>query len=135
MPSFHKRRRWGDEIPTASMSDIAFLLLIFFIVTTIFSVEQGIPLQLPGLVSDQKKINRKNLLRIVTGADSRVYVDDQPVEVAALEGLVKRRIQANDKTIVLIETHPDAPYGTLVDVLDEVKQAKARRISIKTLGM
>ena len=134
MPSFHKRRDPGDEIPAASMSDIAFLLLIFFLVTTIFNVEQGIPLQLPGRQAESKRINRKNLMRIVTTADGRVFVDDAPVQVSAIEQLVRRRIQSNDKTIVLIETHPQARYGVMVDVLDEVKQARATRISLKTLG-
>jgi biopolymer transport protein ExbD len=134
MPSFHKRRDPGGEISSASMSDIAFLLLIFFLVSTIFNVEQGIPLQLPGLQSESKKINRKNMMRIVSTADGRVFVDDQPVQISAIEQMVRRRIMNNDKTIVLVETHPDTRYGVMIDVLDEVKKAKARRISLKTLG-
>ena len=51
MKKIKTRSRPSDDIPAASMSDIAFLLLIFFLVTTIFAVEQGIPLILPGFPS------------------------------------------------------------------------------------
>ena len=57
-----KKKRDTGEINAGAMSDIAFLLLIFFIVTTIFALEQGIPLVLPGEKSKSVKMKRKNLL-------------------------------------------------------------------------
>ena len=126
-----KRQRVQEEIPQASMSDIAFLLLIFFISTTIFSVEQGIPVILPGRASTVKKVSRKNVLVINTDSRGVVYLDGNPVRVRDIRDIVKRRIEANDKLIVSIESHPDASYQSMVDILDEVKLAKATRFALK----
>jgi len=126
-----RRQRVQEEIPQASMSDIAFLLLIFFISTTIFSVEQGIPVVLPGRASSVKKVSRKNVLVINTDARGTVYVDGNPVRVRDIRDIVKRRLQANDKLIVSIESDPDASYQSMIDILDEVKLAKATRFALK----
>ena len=121
-------RRELEDIPQSSLADVAFLLLIFFIATTIFPTEKGIPLVLPGSTSVKKPIPRKNVLQITTG---RIYLDGVPSEIRGLRDEVKRRIEENPNLVVSIETDPDAPYGIMVDVLDEVKLANAERISIK----
>lgn len=130
-----KFRRPGvtTQIPSASMADIAFLLLIFFISTTVFSLEEGLTLILPPHGGPKKQVNRKDVLVLSTDAESRVYADDTPVaEIGALSDIVRGRLRDNDKLIVSIETHPDARYQTMIRVLDEVKEAEAPRISIKT---
>jgi biopolymer transport protein ExbD len=126
-----RKKSMGDEISTASMSDIAFLLLIFFLVTTIFNQEQGLPMQLPGQASETAKINRKNILDIDVGANNLVTLGGIPFQVPSIESEVRRRILANPKLIVQLKMHPSAFYGTMVDVLDELQLAKAKKISIK----
>ena len=130
-----KFRRPGvtTEIPSASMADIAFLLLIFFISTTVFSLEQGLTLILPPRGGPKKQVNRKDVLVLSTNAESRVFADDTPVaDLTTLSDIVQERLRTNDRLIVSIETHPDARYQTMIRVLDEVKEAEAPRISIKT---
>jgi len=123
-----------QDINAASMSDIAFLLLIFFLVTTIFALEQGIPLILPGQKSTNVKVKRKNILIIQAHANGTIVVDKQGVPMTRLKGLVERRLAENDKLVVVIETHPDSEYGLMIDILDELRLADARRISLKTMG-
>ena len=82
---FRRKGGMGDDISTASMSDIAFLLLIFFLVSTIFADEQGLPMQLPGQSSDQVNINRKNLLVIEVEANNAVLLAGAPITVSAIE--------------------------------------------------
>ena len=130
-----KFRRPGvtTEIPSASMADIAFLLLIFFISTTVFSAEQGLTLILPPRGGPKKQVNRKDVLVLNTDARSQVFADDTPVaDLTTLSDIVRERLRTNDKLIVSIETHPDARYQTMIRILDEVKEAEAPRISIKT---
>ena len=115
------------------MSDIAFLLLIFFLVTTIFALEMGIPLILPGKTSDSVKMKRDNILVVKAHANGAVSVDDDRVTLANLRTLIERRLAQNEKLVIVIETHPDAEYGLMIDILDELKMAKARRISLKTM--
>lgn len=126
-----RKTRVSDEIPAASMSDIAFLLLIFFIATTIFDVEQGIPLLLPGVGGKTTKVNPKNVMRITTDAAGGIYIDGSPVSAEDVEGMTRQRLAENPKTIVSIESDPDSRYETMILVLDEVKRAEAPVISLR----
>lgn len=133
MKKMQAKSRPTTEISAASMSDIAFLLLIFFLVTTIFALEQGIPLILPGNQSSNVKVKRKNILVVEAHANGAVVVDKNTVPITNLRSLIEDRLGQNDKLIVVIETHPDAEYGLMIDILDELKLAQARRISLKTM--
>ncbi|MDH4035986.1 MAG: biopolymer transporter ExbD [Candidatus Krumholzibacteria bacterium] len=124
----------AGEFQAASMSDIAFLLLVFFIVTTIFALEEGIPLILPARSSEVAKVKQKNIMEIRAYPDGSVVTDGENVGVAGIRSLVERRLSENDKLVVVIATHPDAEYGLMVDLLDEIKLANCRKISLKTLG-
>ena len=115
------------------MSDIAFLLLIFFLVTTIFAVEEGIPLVLPGKTSTTTKVKRDNILVVQAHANGAIVVDKEQVPIRELRPLIERRLDENAKLIVVVETHPDSEYGLMVDILDELRLANARRISLKTM--
>jgi biopolymer transport protein ExbD len=127
------RNRPTQEISAASMSDIAFLLLIFFLVTTIFALEEGIPLVLPGKQSTNVKVKRENILVIEAHANGAIVVDKNVVPLQNLRSLIERRLAENDKLIVVVESHPDSEYGLMVDILDELRLANARRISLKTM--
>lgn len=129
-----RRSRVSTEIPSASMSDIAFLLLVFFLSTTTFSLEQGLVLQLPGQQSEVKRIARKNILVIKSQPDGTVTMGQEFVTVQEIRGRIEQKLIDNPKIVIVIETHPDTRYETYVDILDELKMAKAPRISLKTMG-
>ena len=71
----------AGEFQAASMSDIAFLLLVFFIVTTIFALEEGIPLILPARQSQVAKVKQKNIMEIKAYPDGSVVVEGENVGV------------------------------------------------------
>ena len=119
------------EISQASTADIAFLLLIFFISTTVFETEFGIPLLLPGLGGQSVKVKRKNVLTLRAAADGSVYVDDAPVGLRTIKGMLETELESNENLIISIETDSEAAYERMIDILDAVKAAKAKRISIK----
>ena len=122
------------EIPSVSMADIAFLLLIFFISTTVLGVEEGLTLFLPPKGTAARQISRSNVLILRTDAEGHVYADDAPVPaVDRLGDLVRTRLLANPELVVAIESDPESKYKTMVQVLDEVKEARATKISIRTL--
>ena len=128
---FNRRKQAVGDITTASMSDIAFLLLIFFIVTTVFLDEQGLPMQLPGASSEQAKINPKNILNIEIAANNQITLDGAVFAVTAIESEVRRRVAANEKLVIQLKVDEDAFYGTMVDVLDELHLADAKKISLR----
>ena len=108
MKKIQAKSRPSTEFSAASMSDIAFLLLIFFLVTTIFALEMGIPLVLPGKESSDVKVNRKNILEVKAYPNGAVVIEDNQIPLNQVRAVVERKLAANEKLIVVIQTHPDA---------------------------
>jgi len=133
MKKLGAKSRPSTEFSASAMSDIAFLLLIFFLVTTIFALEQGIPMMLPGQKSDNVKVKRKNIMTVKAFANGSITIDEDAVQLSGIRSIIERRLAQNEKTIVVVETHPDAEYGLMVDILDELRLAQARTISLKTM--
>jgi len=118
----------------ASMSDINFLLLIFFLVSTMFAVEKGLPMALPGKGSKTVKLKRENVLNIQAFANGSIVIRGTgPVTVKEIKPVIEQKLVANPKLVIVIETEADADYGVMVDILDELRLAKATRISLRTL--
>ena len=130
---FKKRSKVSSEIPNASLSDIAFLLLIFFMVSTVFAIEEGLILDLPSKEAVAKKISRKNIMRVTGFADGHIEVDDEPVRLETIRSRVEQALIDNPKLVIVVETDPQARYGLMIDMLDELKLAQAQRVSLKTL--
>ena len=127
-----KKKKGPPEINTASTADISFLLLIFFIVSTVFNVEQGLPLILPsGQAESAAQVSRKNILEIRAHADNSISVEGSMVKIADIRRMVSEAQDANPKLIVVIQTSPQAQYGAMIDILDELKMAHIKKISIK----
>ena len=138
MPSILKRKsRVSDEIPTASMADIAFLLLIFFLVTTVFSEDRGLSLVLPERQTEVVEVNPKNIITYYVVGDGVVELrrgdspDKQTIGFEQIEAVTRQELAANPRLIISVKTAPDAHYEDMVNTLDEVKLAGASRISLQ----
>ena len=132
-----KKKKKGalGEITMASTSDVAFLLLIFFIVTTIFAAEQGLTLVLPGKQKTQEdtvRVAEKNIATIYVHEDNSITLDNAPIVVNHIKRAIEDRLLANPKLVVLLKVHPDADYGRMVACLDELRLANANKVSLKT---
>jgi biopolymer transport protein ExbD len=138
MAIMKRKQKVSDEIPTASMADIAFLLLVFFLTTTVFNEERGLPIVLPEQ-SEEQDVSAKNLIFFIVQPDGRVVVrrgeseQEQTIASSEVEGILRQELLANPNLIAAIQTHPEAAYRYMVDVLDEVKLAGAERISLQEL--
>jgi biopolymer transport protein ExbD len=145
MAKFSRRSRiTADMVGESSMSDVAFLLLIFFIVSTTFP-EIGLTLILPSKSGEVKEVARTNVMQIVTARTGAYFIgtEEVPTPLVQIKPRVKQNLVDNEKLILSIETHPDAPYGRMIDVLDEVVLAyneldaagtdRTRRISLKMI--
>ena len=128
-----RERRVLPEIPTASMADIAFLLIIFFLVSTTMNQDKGLSLHLPP-VAETKEVPKKNICNIWINVRDEIAIFENeqlmPLAFADLRAEIEGRLAANDKLIVSLKSERDATYQTFVDVLDELKLAGATRISI-----
>jgi len=123
------------EITMASTSDVAFLLLIFFIVTTIFAAEQGLTLVLPGKQKDQTdsvKVKESNIATIYVDENDFITLNRKPIEINHIKKAIEDRIMSNPKLVVVLKVHPEADYGMMVACLDELRLANANKVSLKT---
>ena len=124
-----KKRVRAGEIPTASMADIAFLLLIFFLVTTTIDMDKGLGLVLHPK-GEEKEIPKRNISNILINARGDILLDKEPIQMRDIRQVVLEKMAVNDKLIFSVKTHPKARYQAYVNVLDQLKMANATRISI-----
>ena len=89
----------GPEIPMCSMADIAFLLIIFFMVTTVFMVERGIQVTLPRAVST-KKLPKKNITHIWVSSEGAISIDDNIVKSDYVSPIMAIRATTNESFVL-----------------------------------
>jgi len=133
MALFRKPVKNNAEIPTASMSDIAFLLLIFFMVSTVFSNEVGLQIVLPGK-GETVKVKSSNIAKIYVKADGTVNLNGNPIKVKEIALTAKKMLVENDSLIFSIKTQRAAKYQMLISVFDQLRMANAERISFAPSG-
>ena len=135
-----KKSRVESEIPSASMADIAFLLLVFFLTTTVFNEEKGLELLLPEAKAEEVQISQKNMLHIIVQDNGMVVLrkgknpEEAPISVDGLAERMRQEISMNPKIIAAVKTVPNAKYYHMIAVLDELRDADAGRISLQMYG-
>ena len=125
-----KRRFKAEGIPTSSMADIAFLLLVFFLVTTTIDTDKGLGIVLPPPGDMEIEIRKENILNCLINSQGKVLLDEEPTNIDQIHRLVSQKLRANDKLIVSVKAHPKTAYNDYVKVIDQLKRADAKRISI-----
>lgn len=137
MALLNRKSKVSDEIPTASMADVAFLLLIFFLTVTVFEEEKGLPIVLPEAAAEQIEVSQKNIIHFLVNEDGSVTIRrgesqaEQVVGYNQIEGIMRQEISGNPEIIAAVKTAPDAPYRHMINVLDELQSARAERISLQ----
>jgi biopolymer transport protein ExbD len=133
-----KRREDREEaaIPTAGMADIAFLLLIFFLVTTTINVDTGIGMTLPPKLKPEQNpppVKERNLMNVLVNSQGDVLVEEEQATVAQIRDRVKKHVLnygsdpdlavSPSDAVISIKTDAQTPYSTYIEVLDEVWMA------------
>lgn len=131
------KEKISTEINSAPMADIAFLLLIFFLVVTTIDIDTGIGLILPPIPDDIEPppVRERNLMNILVNSQGMVLINEQPAAVSSVRERVREFIDNNgvdpdlsetpDDAIVSIKTDRQTPYNIYIDMLDEVMGAYA----------
>ncbi len=117
------RKEEEPEIPTASMADIAFLLIIFFMVTAVFSATKGLELKLPSDEDESKKTEREEAVFIHVYAD-HLLVDCKPMEVSDILPYLEPKLTRDAQKHVILYTDSEAPYSRMIEVYDELAKTK-----------
>jgi biopolymer transport protein ExbD len=117
----------GPFIPTSSMGDIAFLLLIFFMVTTIFRQESGLPVELPRAEAGEE-VNRELVSNVYINRLGQISIDDRLVQVKHIPDIMGKKISDNPQLIVAFKTDNYTDYGVVSDVMEALKEVNAVRV-------
>ncbi len=127
-----------SEIPTSSMADIAFLLIIFFMVTAVFSSTKGLDFKLPK-DDDKSPPEKEEAVFIKVNADSSILVDCRPMQPEEILPYLEPKLMRNPEKPVILYTDPMAPYQAMItayDVLGSVTVEKdgwkVKNISVPT---
>jgi biopolymer transport protein ExbD len=117
------------EINLSPMIDCIFILLIFFIVTTVFVEEPGVDIFKPDATTDVDL--EKNSIIIAVTADNKVVYGGKELGVAGVGARVKALLNKDDLPVI-IQGDARADHGVFSDVWSEVKNAGAKKISVST---
>jgi biopolymer transport protein ExbD len=138
MSLMRKKSRASGEIPTSSMADIAFLLLVFFLVTTVFDEEKGLSVVLPE-PAEEVEVSQRNIMHFWIQENGAVQIkrgESEAIQVVTPRevGVNWRQAYAqNENLIAAVKTAPNAPYRHMIAVLDQLQTAGAQRISLQLL--
>jgi len=106
------------EIPTSSMADIAFLLIIFFMVTAVFSATKGLDFKLPSNEEDNSPADTEEAVFIKVAADGSISVDCKPMGVGDILEYLQPKLTRDAQKAVILYTDPFAPYQAMINVYD-----------------
>ncbi len=123
-----RKNRAASKVPASSMADIAFLLLVFFMVTTVLKLEEGLPISIPKAEAAQD-IPRDKVMHIWISAAGEIMMNDMLIGMNDVEPMVVKRLIENPALIVAFNSDGACPYGVLSDVMDQLKRANAVRVS------
>jgi len=130
MAKTSSRERMSNEINAGSMADIAFLLLIFFLVTTTIAEDKGVLVKLPPWSNEPPPVlemNTKNVYSVLVNADNQLLVKGEPMKVDNLKDATKdfimNKADSPKKAIVSLKNDRGTKYKTYLTVYNELKAA------------
>ena len=119
-------------IDMTPMLDIVFIMLIFFIVTTVFVKEAGIEVNKPE--ASQAFLHKNANIFIAVTEDGTVWLDKREVAVDTVRANIERLLTEQPTDYVFIQADVKAKHGIVVKVMDQVKAAGIDRISVAARG-
>ena len=128
---FRVKRYIKPVINVASLVDVLFLLLIFFMVTSAFVEQPNIKLELPATRhSEVSKIDRTVL---TISRDGQLFLQDRPVDKINLEKELRRIVLDTGDEVLVLKADKMVPYGDVVDIMDDAKGAGFRKVVAPTI--
>jgi len=132
MKKLSLRRASAADIPTASTADIAFLLIIFFMLTTVFRTEIGLKLLLPEAESTERILKRRNVAHVWLDRSNRISINDDLLDIRGVSSVMAGKLSDNPDLIAIIRADQDSEYGKVNDILEALKDVGALKITFAT---
>jgi biopolymer transport protein ExbD len=124
----------GSEaaIDISPLIDCVFILLIFFIVTTSFVEEKGIEAEKAQSSASSSDLSSTAPLLFLVRSDRKVMLDGREISLGAIQPEVRRSVQRDPKTPVIVQVAQQADSGLMIRVVDEAKLAGAGKVNVTT---
>ena len=126
---FFNEENKSSEINISPLIDIVFILLIFFIVTTVFFEETGVEVKKPQAITQQDLENKSILIAITS--DGQIYYGGRNIGIAGVRNLV-RRMSSREAQPVILQADEMVSAKLLIKVLDEAKLGGASSVNVST---
>ena len=129
-----RKSKAASEIPSSSLADIAFLLLIFFMVSTVFRTDRDRPIQWAEAAATEKIDEKvKNILNIWVERDGSIWINDQPVPMEEVSDVVAPLYAQSDRHLVIsIRGDRETPYSFMDAIQKELVSAGVVRVVFAT---
>ena len=131
MAVIKNKKKSTPSIPTSAMADIAFLLLVFFMTTTIFKHEEGLEINLPRAEA-AKKQKSEQLANIWVDRQGRISINDKMIFLQDIQPIMAKRLEENPQLIVSFKADNRVRYEVINSVQEELKAINAVRVSFSS---
>jgi biopolymer transport protein ExbD len=133
--TFEKKRATAKPtIPTASMSDIVFILLLFFMVTTTLrEVEVLVSFRLPEAKAIEKIENKRLVSYVYVGRDNKIQVNDAITKLEDIQKIMYAKRVQIPQVIVSLRVDRGSEMGIVTDIQQELRKASCLRINYSTM--
>ena len=130
----NRKTRTSNEISTSSMPDIIFMLLIFFMVTTVMREYEGLDVIMPRAKMIEKLESKRHTSYIWATKDGLVSVDDRIIQMKNLSGIMYNKIAKDPKITVSLKSDEKATMKLITDIHTELRKANALKLSYSALS-
>ena len=131
--NIERKTKTGSEISTSSMPDIIFMLLIFFMVTTVMREFDGLKVLMPKAKMIEKLESKRHTSYIWATKDGLVSVDDRIININNLSGLMYNKIAKDPRITVSLKSDEKTTMRLITDIHTQLRKANALKISYSAL--
>ena len=128
-----RKTRTSSEISTSSMPDIIFMLLIFFMVTTVMREYEGLDVIIPRAKMIEKLESKRHTSYIWATKDGLVSVDDRIININSLSGLMYTKIAKDPRITVSLKADEKTTMKLITDIHTQLRTANALKLSYSAL--
>jgi len=130
---FEKRTKLSSDIPTASMPDIIFMLLIFFMVTTVLREFSGLPVNLPKAVRIEKLASKNHTTHVWVSKEGLVSIEDKLFNTDDIRHILYERRVADPQLVVSLKADEQSRMKLISEIHNELRKADALALNYATL--
>ena len=130
--NFSRKTQLSSEIPTSSMPDIIFMLLIFFMVTTVLREYSGLPVNIPKAEKIEKLKGKRHTAHIWVSKEGLVSINDRLFAVQDVAKIMYEKRVSDPQLVVSLKADEEAKMELISSIHEELREADALKLNYST---